>query len=270
MTTTPSTAASASTFLDTNRLLAIGPRAFARNVERLLWHLGFDDIRNIDGSGDEGGDILAARDGYRWVFQSKWTSGATINEQAVVQVDAAKTFYEADRAVVVTNARPGRTAVSRRNRFKSIGVSINFWDALALQKFASVVIPEYAPRRFKPHPYQQKAIKKANEALEADGRALIILATGLGKTVVAGDVVEARLREDPDQDVLVVAHVKELVRQLERATWRHLPKTVPTQVLTGDDHPPSLRGVTCATIASALASKPAGGRVLSSSTRRTT
>jgi superfamily II DNA or RNA helicase len=260
MPATPSTASSASTFLDANRLLAIGPRAFARNVERLLWHLGFDDIRNIDGSGDEGGDILAARDGYRWVFQSKWTSGATINEQAVVQVDAAKTFYGADRAVVVTNARPGRTAVSRRNRFKSIGVSISFWDAPALKKFGNVVIPEYAPGRFKPYPYQQCAIKKANDALKADGRALIILATGLGKTVVAGDVVEARLREHPDQDVLVVAHVKELVRQLEGAMWRHLPKSVPTQVLTGDDRPVGLRGVTCATIASALTAVEAGWR----------
>lgn len=63
------------TFLNADRLLVGGPRAFARNVERLLWHLGFDDIRNIDGSGDEGGDILAARDGFRWVFQCKWTSG---------------------------------------------------------------------------------------------------------------------------------------------------------------------------------------------------
>jgi superfamily II DNA or RNA helicase len=260
MTTTPSTAASASTFLDSDRLLAIGPRAFARNVERLLWHLGFDDIRNIDGSGDEGGDILAARDGYRWVFQCKWTSGATINEQAVVQVDAAKTFYGADRAVVVTNARPGRTAVGRRNRFKSIGVSINFWDAPALKKFAEVVIPEHAPGRFEPYPYQQEAIEKANAALDADGRALVILATGLGKTVVAGEIVEARLRDRPGEDVLIVAHVKELVRQLERASWRHLPKTVSTQVLTGDDRPAALSGVTCATIASALAAVEAGWR----------
>jgi hypothetical protein len=47
--------------------------------------------------------------------------------------------------------------------------------------------------------------------------------------------------------------LKELVYQRERATWRNLPIHVPTQVLTGDDRPPALRGVTCATIASALA-----------------
>jgi len=251
---------SGSTFLDPELLLAGGPRAFARNVERLLWHLAFDDIRNIDGSGDEGGDILAARDGFRWVFQCKWTSGSTISEQAVVQVDAAKTFYGADRAVVVTNARPGRTAVARRNRLKSIGVTVTFWDGPALKKFAEAVIPDYVPSRFAPYPYQRQAIDAASAALEADGRALVILATGLGKTVVGGEVVECQLRERSAEDVLVVAHVKELVRQLERAMWRHIPKGVPTQILTGDDRPPSLRGVTCATIASALAAVESGWR----------
>ncbi len=248
------------TFLNADRLLVGGPRAFARNVERLLWHLGFDDIRNIDGSGDEGGDILAARDGFRWVFQCKWTSGNTISEQAVVQVDAAKAFYGADRAVVVTNARPGRAAVTRRNRLKSIGVSIDIWGDEALQKFATTVLSEYAPKGYNPYPYQQAAIDAAVHELAATGSALVILATGLGKTVVAGHVISRHLRKSPLDDVLVVAHVKELVHQLERAMWRHVSKSVPTQVLTGDERPRSLRGLTCATIASALAAVDSGWR----------
>ena len=40
--------------------------------------------------------------------------------------------------------------------------------------------------------------------------------------------------------------MKDLVQQLERAFWRHLPKTIATQVLTGDQKPPSLDGVTFA------------------------
>jgi len=43
-----------------------------------------------------------------------------------------------------------------------------------------------------------------------------------------------------------------LVNQLERALWRHLPKATKTQVLTGDDKPRELSGVTCATTTSAL------------------
>jgi superfamily II DNA or RNA helicase len=37
--------------------------------------------------------------------------------------------------------------------------------------------------------------------------------------------------------VLVVAHMEELVEQLEKALWRHLDKSVPTQLLTGRASP---------------------------------
>jgi superfamily II DNA or RNA helicase len=86
----------------------------------------------------------------------------------------------------------------------------------------------------------------------------VIMATGLGKTVVAGEVLDWHLRRQPTDDVLVVAHVRELVRQLERAVWRHLPVWVPTQTLTGEDVAPSLRGVTCATVQSAVAAVERG------------
>jgi hypothetical protein len=249
------------TFLEADRLLAGGPKGLMRAAERLLLHLGFDDIRNIDGAGDEGGDILAHRKGLRWVFQSKWTSGDTISEEAVTQVDTAKMYYRADRAVVVTNARPGRGALQRRDRLKSVGVGIDFWDAPTLAKFARDVAPEYPPSRIQPHDYQREAIDAASKALAADGRAFVILATGLGKTVVAGELIQAHQTANPGANtVLIVAHMKDLVRQLERATWRHLPKTTPTGILTGDERPPSLEGVVCATIDSALKAMKDGWR----------
>ena len=76
------------------------------------------------------------------------------------------------------------------------------------------------------------------EAIEADLRArhrsLLVLATGLGKTVVGGEVIRRHLKAYPGSQVLVLAHTKELVEQLEKAIWQHLDKTVPTQILTGD------------------------------------
>jgi superfamily II DNA or RNA helicase len=100
--------------------------------------------------------------------------------------------------------------------------------------------------------YQDEAIAELSADLRSRQRALLILATGLGKTVVGGELIGRYVREHPDGDVLVVAHTKDLVNQLERALWRHLPKSVKTQVLTGDDKPRDLSGVTCATVASAL------------------
>jgi superfamily II DNA or RNA helicase len=247
------------TFLDPERLHESGPHAFMRSIERLLLHLEFDDIRNIDGPGEEGGDILAHRRGARWVFQCKWTRGRTIGEDAVIQVDGAKAFYGADRAVVATNGRPGRNARARRDRLRAAWSRIDFWDGPVLAEFADGV-PEYPTVRFEPRPYQRDAIEAAEAALADSGRASVILATGLGKTVVAGELIHDHLRATARASVLVVAHTKEIVRQLERATWRHLPKTVPTGILTGDDKPPNLDGVICATVDSALAAVEAGWR----------
>jgi superfamily II DNA or RNA helicase len=246
-----------STFLDPGRLGLGGPYAFARAGERLLMHLDFGDIRNIDGAGDEGGDILASRAGVRWIFQSKWSSKTTIDRTAVEQADAAKAFYRADRAAFVTNAAESPDARRRRDELDMVGSRVTAWQGRDLDAFATK-IPDYAPARIhndtdKPlHPYQTAAVSKARVALERDGRALVVLATGLGKTVVAGDVIHHHLCEFPDDDVLVVADKIELVKQLERALWKHLPKQVPTQVLNGDRRPPTLQGVTCATVKSAV------------------
>jgi superfamily II DNA or RNA helicase len=254
MTYVAEQAAPTASFLDPERLLAHGPYSFTRAIERLLLCLGFEDIRNIDAKGDEGGDILAAKGRERWVFQCKWSSRATIDGEAVKQVDAAKAFYGADRAVVATNARPGRRAIAGQRELRSVGVRIDFWDRSALARFTEI-IPRFPPSHLdegKLHEYQKRAVRKLSEALGTSSRALMIMATGLGKTVVAGEIVRAETERKPIDSVLLVAHTRELVAQLERAIWRHLPKETPTQILDGEQKPPSLKGVTCATVASAL------------------
>lgn len=70
--------------------------------------------------------------------------------------------------------------------------------------------------------------------------------------MVGGEVIRRHLANDSTARILVVAHMKELVEQLERALWRHLDKSVPTQVLTGDTNPTEFEGVTVATVDSVL------------------
>ena len=73
-----------------------------------------------------------------------------------------------------------------------------------------------------------KRLPQSRCALVESNHAFAILATGLGKTVVAGEVSpHDHLSRTPEPGVspfLIVAHLKELVQQLERATWRHLPR----------------------------------------------
>ena len=92
----------------------------------------------------------------------------------------------------------GSDAIEHRQRLLSVGVRIDSWDAKALATFVREGLPRFVPARFDLYPYQQRAVEKTKRALTADdGRALLILATGLGKTVIAGAVVAWTLELAP-------------------------------------------------------------------------
>jgi superfamily II DNA or RNA helicase len=245
-------------FLDAASLLDSGPLQFPRRIERLLWHLGFSDVSNIDGSGDEGGDILALHKGETWVVQCKWKRRGAVGADAVDEVARARDHYRAHRAVVVTNTRFSPDARQRVVNLARLGPGILLWGGTDLTTSFDRVPPRFG--RVTPRPYQAEALQALTADLNASGRALLVLATGLGKTVVGGEVIAAHLRRAPQDQVLVVAHAKDLVQQLERALWRHLPKDVPTRLLTGDTRPDDLSGLTCATVGSALSAARFGYR----------
>ncbi len=237
-------------YVNPNLLILGGPDRFTRQVERLLGQLGYTDIMNIDGSGDKGGDLLATIAGTLWVFQCKWQKHGSVPQAGVNEVSEAMDHYRAERGVVVTNVRPSRDAIARAQALVRIGQRINFWAGHDLTQ-----LWEQSPEkssRVRLRDYQREAVAALIEDLDTEGRALLVLATGLGKTVVGGEIIAHHLSLDPTADILVAAHTKELVAQLERAVWRHLPKTVKTQVLTGDEKPKDLHGVTFATVVSAL------------------
>ncbi|GAA2635244.1 hypothetical protein GCM10010425_40990 [Streptomyces spororaveus] len=245
-------------FLDAASLLDSGPLQFPRRIERLLWHLGFSDVSNIDGSGDEGGDILALHKGETWVIQCKWKRHGAVGADAVDEVARARDHYRAHKAVVVTNTRFSPDARKRVANLARLGPGILLWGGTDLTTSFDRVPPRFG--RVTPRPYQTEALQELTADLDASGRALLVLATGLGKTVVGGEMIAAHLRRVPQDQVLVVAHAKDLVQQLERALWRHLPKDVPTRLLTGDTRPDDLSGLTCATVGSALSAARFGYR----------
>src|SRR5258706_6642823 len=57
----------------------------------------------------------------------------------------------------------------------------------------------------------------------------------------------------PNGRVLVLAHTRDLVDQLERAFWFQLPRWVPTHRLIEGESPSFWEGITFATVQSALA-----------------
>lgn len=245
-------------FLDPRQLIVGGERRFAPQVERLLGLLRYTDIVNIDGSGDMGGDLLASIAGTSWVFQAKWQKQGSVPRKAVDELSVAMDHYRADRGVVVTNVKPSRDAEARAQVLARTGQRIDFWSGSDLAQLWEQCPDQ--PARIRLRKYQSEAVAALIDDLDTEGRALLVLATGLGKTVIGGEVIAHHLELDPSADILVVAHTKDLVAQLERAIWRHLPKLVKTQLLTGDEKPKDLHGVTFATVASALNVALAGYR----------
>ncbi|MFE4082255.1 DEAD/DEAH box helicase family protein [Paenarthrobacter sp. YIM B13468] len=247
-------------FLSAGALLARGPDGLTLAVERALWHLGFSDVRVIDGANDHGADILAVRQREQWVVQCKWSSRGPVDRSGVDDIERARTRYGADQAVIATNTSLNRPARDRLDALAGVGLNTFVWHGATLSKIWSQM-PDQVPRKYKLRPYQEEAASAIERDLERSGRALLILATGLGKTVVSGEIIHRYLEKKRDAQVLVVAHMKELVDQLEKALWGHLNKATVTQTLHSDSRLSAtlpLPGITIATIDSALTATKLG------------
>jgi superfamily II DNA or RNA helicase len=82
----------------------------------------------------------------------------------------------------------------------------------------------------------------------------VVLATGLGKTVVMAETVATLLRDGalPRGRILVLAHTRPLVDQLIRTFWPQLPRWVPTHRLAESEEPRFWQGITFATVQSVV------------------
>ncbi len=246
-------------FLDTRALFEGGPTGLTKALERTLWHLDFQDVRVIDGAHDNGADILAVRDREQWVFQAKWKAHGKVDRSGIDDLERARTRYRADNAVLVTNTDLAPPAQERRKALEGVGIAIRLWHGATLAAIGERM-PDTVPGHYALRPYQSQAVTAIERDLAANGTALLVLATGLGKTVVGGEVIRRFLAAHPGRSTLIVAHMKDLVEQLEKAMWRHVPKHVPTRLLTGDSKPSVLDGVVVGTVESVLGAVRAGYR----------
>lgn len=253
-------------FLDERRLRHGPWQAFERDVARLLMHRGFDDVRIVGGAGDKGADVLGVKDNQLWVIQCKHTTNSTAPAAAVSEVANAGVFYKADRMLVASSRRIGKGVTAEIDRQRTLGVKVEPLDSAVLLKLADLAT-EYPKSRRELRPYQLDAVKLFREALIETGRGQVVLATGLGKTIVMAETVSDLLRDGliPEGKVLVLADKKDLVDQLILGFWSQLPKWVPTHRLGASEKPTFWDGITFATVDSirSLADKlPRFGLVL--------
>lgn len=240
-------------FLDSRRLLNGSWRAFERDVARLLVQNAFEDVRIVGGSGDKGADILGVKKGELWVVQCKYTSDSYPDAAAVEEVLEASRFYEANRLAIASSRPFGPAMKAAIEKYRRLGITIEQLSPDVLMEMMRRS-PEYPRCRRDLRPYQEDCVTGLTAALRETGRAQLVLATGLGKTVVMAETTADLLREGhiPEGRILVLADKRELVDQLQRQFWQQLPKWVPTHLLIGGESPTFFDGITFATVQSVL------------------
>lgn len=224
-------------------------RALELAVARLMLHCGWTGVQDIARSGDKGADILAVRPstnggpGETYLVQVKAVStGSYVGLSAIKQAVEAQGHYGSKVIVIATNGDFHTSAHNRATELKKHGFDVRLWNGTFLQSLLKKW-PEYQPRKRELRLYQSRIVEKIVSAYESgEKKSLFILATGLGKTVIASTVADALIRKGLKR-VLVMCHATDLAQQLQREFWAQISKDIPTRVFLGGAPPVPIDGV---------------------------
>ena len=118
---------------DMSRIDAMEGHEFERFIADLLRKLGYQKVEVTPGSGDQGVDVLAEKDGVRYAIQCKCYS-ADLGNTPVQEVNTGKMIYHCHVGVVVTNRYFTQGA---RDAAKATGVLL--WDRSKLESLIAQV-----------------------------------------------------------------------------------------------------------------------------------
>ena len=219
-------------FLSDKALMGASWRYLERAVARLLLHEGYSGVRVVGQSSDEGADILAHRSGKRWLVQVKRRQSASVGVRVIDETIRSSAIYRAGVPVVATNRAFTSEVIDHQATLLASGTPLQLWDGIQLKKRWER-LPEHQPDLPEPRPYQESAVDEIVTTITAhrSATALIVMATGLGKTFVAAEALRRVKAAGPlANKVLVLAHTNDLVYQLERAFWKLLDKYTVTTI----------------------------------------
>ena len=222
-------------------------KGLERAIARMMEHLGWKDINVIGGAGDRGGDVLATHvEGTQiksWVVQSKAVTGDRyIGPQALNEAINALSFYDTNIAAVATNGEFTKTARQRQEQLAANGYTLKLWNGAFLKGLIDQMPENHAGYR-KLRPYQDSIVQKVILSYDAGNkRAFYIVATGLGKTVIAATIAR-NLWNRGCHRILVLCHATDLAVQLEQGFWSQITKDVPTSVFFDGLPPRNIDGI---------------------------
>lgn len=211
-------------------------QAFERNLCRLLTYEGYDNVRLVGQTGDHGADVTGNKAGKKWLFQAKhWKKpvGLDVAQETINAVYE----YKADIPVIVSSNEFDAAVKSYQSTLLARKIPLQLWDSNTLVS-RTKRLPDKTYNTKEPRDYQSPAIDEiVNAYFAGDGnRALVVMATGLGKTFVAAESVR-RIRANNPCKVLVCAHTNDLVYQLEKAFWPFLKPSEKTLIWNSYERP---------------------------------
>ena len=211
-------------------------QAFERNLCRLLTYEGYDNVRLVGQTGDHGADVTGNKAGKKWLFQAKhWKKpvGLDVAQETINAVYE----YKADIPVIVSSNGFDAAVKSYQSTLLARKIPLQLWDSNTLVS-RTKRLPDKTYNTKEPRDYQSPAIDEiVNAFFAGDGnRALVVMATGLGKTFVAAESVR-RIRANNPCKVLVCAHTNDLVYQLEKAFWPFLKPSEKTLIWNSYERP---------------------------------
>lgn len=223
-------------------------RAVERAVARVMSHCGWHSVRVVGSRGDGGGDVIGTRrQGAReqvFVVQVKAVTGANyVGPGAIQEVLEAMHSYGGDVGVVATNGDFTDSAVTRKDRLRGAGFDIRLWNGKFLEELLGQ-FPEGHHEHRELRSYQDDIAERCLERYVTGGaRAQFVVATGLGKTVIAAEVLSHLYRDYNLKRCLVLCHSQPLALQLEQSFWSQLGKSIPTRVFFDGSLPKPYEGV---------------------------
>lgn len=251
-------------FISEERLTYSPWSALERALARAVQHAGFTDVALVGGAGDNGADVVGVFRGKRWVLQAKYRSSGGVDSEGAREAIYAAAEYQADISVLAANSYFVEDAYKFQEEQKELGFDLRLWNGKYLLDFFAK-LPEFSKRRRELRDYQSDAIDEVElRRGRGERNALVIMATGLGKSVIANHLMANELRRNPHQEVLVLAHMNDLVRQLEQSAWPDLSKHVSTHLWTDGEKPTYRGGVVFATWQSVAAAMQRGAEDLRS------
>ena len=211
-------------------------QAFERNLCRLLTYEGYDNVRLVGQTGDHGADVTGNKAGKKWLFQAKhWKKpvGLDVAQETINAVYE----YKADIPVIVSSNGFDAAVKSYQSTLLARKIPLQLWDSNTLVS-RTKRLPDKTYNTKEPRDYQSPAIDEiVNAYFAGDGnRALVVMATGLGKTFVAAESVR-RIRANNPCKVLVCAHTNDLVYQFEKAVWTFLKPSEKTLIWNSYERP---------------------------------